>query len=210
MKGIFISFEGIEGSGKSTQASLLSKYLSEKGYETVLTAEPGGTPISLRIREILLSLDNKNMTHMTELLLYNAARVQHIHELIMPALNRGAFVITDRFTDSTYAYQGYGRGISLNLLDKIDLIATNNLRPNLTFLLDLDVEIGLMRNKGINKIDRLELENIEFHRKVRAGYLVLAKKEPDRIKIVDASLECNRVYEKIISIITNYITQHGL
>ncbi len=210
MKGIFISFEGIEGSGKSTQASLLSKYLSEKGYETVLTAEPGGTPISLKIREILLSLDNKNMTHVTELLLYNAARAQHIHELIMPALNRGAFVITDRFTDSTYAYQGYGRGISLNLLDSIDSIATNNLRPNITFLLDLDVEIGLMRNKGINKIDRLELEDIEFHKKVRAGYLALAEKEPDRIKIVDASLEHNRVYEKVISIITNYISQHGL
>jgi dTMP kinase len=210
LKGIFISFEGIEGSGKSTQASLLSKYLSEKGYETVLTAEPGGTPISQKIREILLSIDNKNMTYMTELLLYNAARVQHIHELIMPALNRGAFVITDRFTDSTYAYQGYGRGISLNLLDKIDLIATNNLRPDLTFLLDLDVETGLMRNKGINKIDRLELEDIEFHKKVRAGYLALAEKEPDRIKIVDASMEYNIVYKKVISIIANFISHLDL
>ncbi len=206
MKGIFISFEGIEGSGKSTQASLLSKYLSEKGYETVLTAEPGGTSIGEKIREILLSIDNKNMTSMTELLLYNAARAQHINELIIPALQKGAFVITDRFTDSTYAYQGYGRGISLDLLDKIDSIATNNLRPDITILLDLDVEVGLMRNKGINKIDRLELEDIEFHKKVRTGYLVLAEKESDRIKIIDASLEYNRIYEKVVSLITDYIS----
>lgn len=204
MRGFFISFEGIEGSGKSTQSILLSKYLSERGYETVLTAEPGGTSISQKIREILLSVNNKNMTHITELLLYNAARSQHIYELILPSLKRGAFVITDRFTDSTYAYQGYGRGLELTLIDKIDLIATNGLKPDLTILLDLAVEIGLMRNKGINKIDRLELEDIEFHKKVRAGYLALAEKEPQRIKIVDASLEYNKVCEKVISIIKEH------
>jgi len=127
------------------------------------------------------------MKPLTELLLYNAARAQHIEEVILPALNRGAVVITDRFTDSTFAYQGYGRGIDLNLLESIDKIATNGLRPDITVLLDLDVETGLKRNRRINKTDRLELEDVEFHKRVRKGYHELAAKEPERIKVLDAS-----------------------
>jgi len=187
MKGKFISFEGIEGTGKSTQAKLLQQGLLGLGYEVILTEEPGGTLISLRIREILLSVDHTNMKPLTELLLYNAARAQHIEEVILPALNRGAVVITDRFTDSTFAYQGYGRGIDLNLLESIDKIATNGLRPDITVLLDLDVETGLKRNRRINKTDRLELEDVEFHKRVRKGYHELAAKEPERIKVLDAS-----------------------
>jgi dTMP kinase len=187
MKGKFISFEGIEGTGKSTQAKLLQQGLLGLGYEVILTEEPGGTLISLRIREILLSVDHTNMKPLTELLLYNAARAQHIEEVILPALNRGAVVITDRFTDSTFAYQGYGRGIDLKLLESIDRIATNGLRPDMTILLDLDVETGLMRNRRINKTDRLELEDVEFHKRVRKGYHELAAKEPERIKVLDAS-----------------------
>ncbi|MFA5821440.1 MAG: dTMP kinase [Thermodesulfovibrionales bacterium] len=187
MKGKFISFEGIEGTGKSTQAKLLQQSLLGLGYEVILTEEPGGTLISLRIREILLSVDHTNMKPLTELLLYNAARAQHIEEVILPALNRGAVVITDRFTDSTFAYQGYGRGIDLDLLESIDKIATNGLRPDMTMLLDLDVETGLKRNRRINKTDRLELEDVEFHQRVRKGYHELAAKEPERIKVLDAS-----------------------
>ncbi len=202
MKGKFISFEGIEGTGKSTQAKLLQQSLLGLGYEVILTEEPGGTLISLRIREILLSVDHTNMKPLTELLLYNAARAQHIEEVILPALNRGAVVITDRFTDSTFAYQGYGRGIDPDLLESIDRIATNGLRPDMTMLLDLDVETGLKRNRRINKTDRLELEDVEFHERVRKGYHELAAKEPERIKVLDASGgigELNIVIAKIIS-----------
>ena len=205
MKGRFISLEGIEGTGKSTQAKLLSDYLKEKGFEVVLTEEPGGTQIGLRIRELLLSVEHKGMTAVTELLLYNASRSQHIREIILPAINRGAIVITDRFTDSTIAYQGFGRGIDQGLIDSIDLIATERLRPDITILLDLDAEVGLKRNKGINKTDRLELEDLEFHQRVRNGYHTLAEKEPERIKLIDASAGIQEIHNRISSIITNFI-----
>ncbi len=200
-KGIFISLEGIEGTGKSTQAKLLSKHLSKKGYKTVRTQEPGGTLISSQIRKVLLSTKHHKMDYMTELLLYNAARIQHIKEKIVPALREGRVVITDRFSDSTVAYQGFGRGISLKLIDSLDRIATSGMRPDLTILLDLEVETGLMRNKHINKIDRLELEDVEFHRKVRKGFLELAAMEPERIKIVKASKGLDEVHREIVKIV---------
>ena len=205
MKGKFISFEGIEGTGKSTQAKLLQQGLLGLGHEVILTEEPGGTLISLRVREILLSVDHTNMKPLTELLLYNAARAQHIEEVILPALNRGAVVITDRFTDSTFAYQGYGRGIDLDLLESIDKIATNGLRPDITVLLDLDVETGLKRNRRINKTDRLELEDVEFHERVRKGYHELAAKEPERIKVLDASVGIEEINIVIAGIIADFL-----
>lgn len=205
MKGRFISLEGIEGTGKSTQAKLLSDYLKEKGFDVVLTEEPGGTQIGLRIRELLLSVEHKGMTAVTELLLYNASRSQHIREIILPAISRGAIVITDRFTDSTIAYQGFGRGIDPGLIDSIDLIATGRLRPDITILLDLDAEVGLKRNKRINKTDRLELEDLEFHQRVRNGYHNLAEKEPERIKLIDASAGIQEIHNRVSSIITNFI-----
>jgi len=205
MKGKFISFEGIEGTGKSTQAKLLQEHLAGGGREVVLTEEPGGTLISLRIREILLSVDHKNMQPVTELLLYNAARTQHIREVILPAVERGAIVITDRFTDSTFAYQGYGRGIDFNLLDSIDGIATNRLRPDLTLLLDLDVETGLKRNRKINKSDRLELEDVEFHQRVRKGYHELAAKEPGRIKLIPASGSIREIQDMLVRVIKDVL-----
>jgi dTMP kinase len=208
-KGLFISFEGIEGSGKSTQAKLLKEYLLKSKYNVVLTVEPGGTLIGEEIRRILLSLENKNMLPKTELLLYNASRAQHIEELILPSLEDGKVVITDRFTDSTIAYQGYGRGIDLSLILDIDRIVNNSLRPNVTILLDLDVEEGLRRNRGINKRDRLEFEEIEFHKRVRVGYLEIASKERDRIKIIDASGSIEDVHEKIKCIITEVLERWG-
>ncbi|BCB95662.1 thymidylate kinase [Dissulfurispira thermophila] len=200
-KGIFISFEGIEGTGKTTQAKLLSEHLTKKGYKVILTHEPGGTVIGNRIREILLHVDHREMSYMTELLLYNAARAQHLSEKIIPALNEGYIVITDRFTDSTTAYQGYGRGIDMQLIMSIDSIATGGIKPHLTVLFDLDVEIGLKRNKGINKVDRLELEDIEFHKKVREGYLKIAEAESERIKVIDASLPLEIVAQKVEEIV---------
>lgn len=201
MRGIFISVEGIEGTGKSTQATLLAKYLKEKGCGVTQTAEPGGTRISLRIRELLLSPESTDMEPMTELLLYNAARVQHIKEIVMPALLRGEVVITDRFSDSTMAYQGYGRGIGLDLIDSLDSVATGRLRPHLTILLDIDVDTGLMRNRKLQKHDRLELEDISFHEKVRKGFLGMAAREQDRIRLVDCSGDIEAVHRNIVGIV---------
>ena len=205
MKGILISFEGIEGTGKTIQSKLLYEYLLKKGYKAVLTEEPGGTRIGLKIRELLLSVENKEMTSFAELLLYNASRAQHIKEAVLPAINRGAVVITDRFIDSTIAYQGYGRGIDLNLIYSIDKIVTAGLRPDITILLDLDVEAGLKRNRGINKVDRLELEDVEFHKLVRSGYLEIAAKEPERIKLIDASGGIKEIHSKTVSIVMDFI-----
>lgn len=207
MKGIFISFEGIEGSGKSTQANLLYKYLINKGFKVILTEEPGGTRIGKKIRKVLLDSKNKDILPITELLLYNASRAQHINEVIIPSLNKGVIVITDRFTDSTFAYQGYGRGIDLNIIFAIDKLSTSSLRPDITFLLDLDVEIGLKRNQGINKADRLELEDIEFHNRVRKGYIELASKEPDRIKLIDASKNITFTHNKIVKLAMNFLSK---
>ncbi len=200
MRGVFISLEGIEGTGKSTQTRLLAGYLREKGFHVVETAEPGGTPISLKIRELLLSVDNKEMDAVTELLLYNAARVQHIRQVILPALEKGDIVVTDRFSDSTTAYQGYGRGIDLELIDTLDRISTGRVRPDITVLLDVDVAAGLRRNRKANKSDRLELEDISFHERVRKGFMAIASKEPERVNLVDCSDSIETVRRKIIGI----------
>ncbi len=206
MKGILISFEGIEGTGKTSQSRLLSGYLVKKGYTVVLTEEPGGTHIGCKIRDLLLSVEYKGMTSITELLLYNASRAQHIKEVILPALKGGSVVITDRFTDSTVAYQGYGRRIDLSFIDLMEKIVTEGLKPDITLVLDLDVKTGLMRNKGINKTDRLELEDLEFHRRVRNGYLEIAAKDPGRIKLINASESIEQVHNKIVSIVEDFIT----
>lgn len=207
MKGIFISLEGIEGTGKTTQAGLLAEYLSGKGFTVTKTEEPGGTRISLKIRDILLSPESRGMAPVTELLLYNASRVQHIRETIMPALERGEVVVTDRFSDSTVAYQGYGRGIDLGLINSLDLISTNRLRPDITVLLDIDVETGLRRNRRINKKDRLEMEDVSFHEKVRKGFIELAAKEKKRIKVVDCSGTAETVHKNIIVVIDDFLKE---
>jgi dTMP kinase len=200
--GFFISLEGIEGTGKTTQSAYLSDRLAALGLSCLLTHEPGDTVIGEKIREVLLHTGHKEMTFMTELLLYNAARAQLLDEKIRPALARGMIVITDRFSDSTVAYQGYGRGIDLELIASLDSIATRCTKPDLTLLFDLDTETGLRRNRKINKIDRLELEDISFHTKVRQGFNEIARKEPGRVRIIDASLPLEEVQEaawKILS-----------
>ena len=205
MKGIFISFEGIEGTGKTTQAGFLSERLGAEGRDVFLTYEPGGTIVGKKIREVLLEPDHTEMSYVTELLLYNADRAQHLAEKIVPALGEGKVVITDRFSDSTVAYQGYGRGIDLALILSIDNIATAGIRPDLTILFDLDAETGLRRNKKMNKVDRLELEDVEFHKKVREGFLKIAEAEPDRVRIVDASRPIEQVRGEIWSIVRQFV-----
>ncbi len=208
--GFFISLEGIEGTGKTTQAALLAERLSKIGFDVFLTQEPGGTVIGSRIREILLLPDHSEMSFMTELLLYNAARAQLLSEKIGPALKEGKIVITDRFSDSTVAYQGYGRGIDLALIASLDAIATSGIRPDLTLLFDLDIETGLRRNRKINKVDRLELEDIEFHQRVLKGFNEIAKKDPIRVKIIDASLPLEKVQKILWEIVDAAMREKGL
>jgi dTMP kinase len=210
VKGVFISFEGIEGTGKSTQTHLLAGYLRRKGLHVVETAEPGGTPISLKIRELLLSVDNKDMDAVTELLLYNAARVQHIRRVILPALERGDIVVTDRFSDSTTAYQGYGRGINLELIETLDLISTGRMRADITILLDVDVTTGLKRNRKANKSDRLELEDISFHERVRKGFIAIASKEKKRVKLIACSDGVDTVHDRVIEIIEAFLKARNI
>jgi dTMP kinase len=205
MRGTFISFEGIEGTGKSTLTGLLANHLREKGFTVTETAEPGGTAISQKIREILLSPAHTEMDAVTELLLYNASRVQHIRQIILPALERGEIVVTDRFIDSTVAYQGFGRGIDPGLIEDLDRIATNRMRPDITILLDIDAASGLSRNRKANKSDRLELEDISFHERVREGFVAIASKEPERIKLVDCSGSLEEVNAKVAGIIDAFL-----
>lgn len=193
----FISFEGIEGAGKSTQVRLLGDYLRAKGYDVLTTEEPGGTEVGLKIRKILLDPHN-SMNPLTELLLYSAVRAEHIREVIYPALMRGTIVIIDRFSDSTLAYQGYGRGIDLAIIKTLNEIVAPGLKPFVSFLLDIDASEGLRRNAGARKEDRFELETIEFHNRVREGYLQIAREEGGRVKIIDASGEIEEVNKKII------------
>jgi dTMP kinase len=196
----FISFEGIEGSGKSTQTKRLAGYFREKGREVIETVEPGGTDIGTKIRELLLEPGN-HMDSLTELLLYYSSRAQHVKEIIYPALMANKVVITDRFTDSTLAYQGYARGVDVSIIDRLNDIVVPDLKPTVTFLLDLDVEEGLRRNRQAQKEDRFELETVEFHKRVRSGFLEIAGKDPDRVKIVDASKNPDEISNAIFGII---------
>ncbi len=209
MSGLFISLEGIEGTGKTTQSRLLAEHLRGLGHTVVETAEPGGTGIGQKIREILLAPDHDHMHHVAELLLYNAARVQHLNEVILPTLRRGETVITDRFSDSTTAYQGYGRGIDLGLISDIDRIATGVLRPDLTILLDIEVQTGLSRNRAANKNDRFEMEEIAFHERVRQGFLRIAADEPGRFRLISCEKGIEQVRRDIIAVVDQFLLSRG-
>lgn len=182
MKGKFITFEGSEGSGKSTHIRLLGNYLRGKGYRVVLLREPGYTDIGEKIRKILLDPKNKNMCAYSEMLLYMAARSQLVKEIILPYLRKGSIVICDRFLDSTRAYQGYAMGVSLKLIDSLGGLVSRGINPQLTIFLDIEAKKGLSR-AGKTR-DRIEKRPLSFHAKVRRGYLRLARREPIRIKIV--------------------------
>jgi len=211
-KGIFVTFEGIEGSGKSTQVNLFCEHLERNGIAYVRTVEPGGTTISNEIRKILLSVEHSGMTSLTELLLYAAARAQHVGEVIRPSLEKGLVVVCDRFTDSTMAYQGFARGIDRELIRSLNNICTEGIAPDITFLLDLDSETGLRRNREARKIDRLELEDLSFHTRVREGYRTIAAEEGGRIRMIDSSRDIDEIAGEIRGIFHDHITgrAHGV
>jgi dTMP kinase len=203
MRGFFITFEGIEGSGKTTQISLLADYLVAAGRSVRLTREPGGTPIGDQVRKILLDPANAALDPRAELLLYAAGRAQHLAEFIRPALEGGAIVLCDRFSDATYAYQGHGRGLDLELIGDLDRLVTGGMRPDLTILLDIDASKGLARARGRNSRHglgaeaRFENEHLPFHERVRRGYLELARREPGRFRVVDASRQPEAVHREV-------------
>lgn len=202
MKGLLITFEGVEGCGKSTQVKRLAQRVKEWGRDVLVTREPGGTAIGEKIREILLNPDNAALSDTAELLLYAAARAQHVDEVIKPALANGTIVLCDRYVDSTTAYQGGGRGASRELLDQLRRIATSGLDADLTLLLDVPVDEGLERAKSRTAADRIEQEKIDFHQRVRDAYLVLAEQEPERIHVIDSTNPIDAVANEAWNIVS--------
>lgn len=206
LPGLFITLEGPEGAGKTTQLKLLSKFLDEHNVAHVITRDPGGTSIGKPIRRILL--DAKSVIHpVTELLLYEADRAQNVSEVIVPALKEGKVVFCDRYIDSTLAYQGYGRQLDFKLIELLNEIATQNLQPDLTILFDIESSAGLARLHPSGH-DRLEKEALEFHQKVRSGYLELAKRQPQRWRIIDAAGPMSAVQEELKRLVSEALDNH--
>jgi dTMP kinase len=208
--GFFITFEGIEGCGKTTQLKLVAQSLEEQGHTVCRTREPGGTELGIHIRKLLLSEKNSGLTHLSEALLYMADRFQHIEEVIQPALEAGQIVLCDRYHDSTIAYQGYARRIPLNFLDAIWKNSGSAVEPDLTLLLDLEPKAGLERSLqklAAQQIDesRFEKEALEFHTRVRDGFLTLARENSKRIRVIDATRSIGTVHADIVKTIANEI-----
>lgn len=197
-KGLFITFEGADGCGKTTQQLLAGKYLEDKGYNVLITREPGAKGLGEKIREILLNYDG-DVSDKCESFLFLADRAQHVDIMIKPAVQQGQIVLCDRYTDSTAAYQGYGRQQDLDRINMLNEIATSALKPDLTIVFDIDVETSQKR-VGKEK-DRMESAGIEFHNRVRNGYLELAKLEPERIKVIDASKTIEEIHDEVKVII---------
>ncbi len=202
---MFITFEGIEGTGKSTQIKLLASALKKRGLESVITRQPGGSSLGAELRSMLLNAENTQITGQAELFLYLADRAQHVAELVRPSLAEGKAVLCDRFADSTVAYQGYGRGLDPKLLHMLNEVAVNGCWPNLTILLDIDPETGLRRAVSRNmragtcvSEGRFEAESLDFHTRVREGYLTWAAINKDRIKVVDASGNIDEVFAGVM------------
>jgi dTMP kinase len=203
----FITFEGGDGSGKTTQIKVLESYLRDRGREYISTREPGGTSLGKMLRQVLLQVGEQEIAPSTELFLYLADRAQHVSEVIAPAIAVGKIVLCDRFTDSTLAYQGYGRGIDLNQLKRFNDVADQGMRPDLTFLLDCPVAQGLARTArrpvrtGQPREDRFEREEMEFHEKVRRGFIEMARQEPERFRVIDAARSEQEVTAEVRRII---------
>jgi dTMP kinase len=208
---LFITFEGVEGSGKTSQIQRLKKYLTQKGIPSKVTREPGGSPIGEKVRKILLNPDHREMIPMTELLLYEAARAQHVKEVLKPLLKKGGIILCDRFCDATLAYQGYGRRIDLEWIGRLNRLSSQGIKPDVTFLLDCPSVVGLNRALQRNRTlkqereERFEREEIQFHRRVRKGYLAIARKEPHRVKVIDTREGEEKVFEKIRKIVDNLL-----
>jgi dTMP kinase len=212
MAGWFITFEGVEGSGKTTQIRLAGEFLREKGLPVVETQEPGGTPLGERIREILLNQGGFDISGEAEVFLFAAARAQHSDAVIRPALDKGQVILCDRFSDATIAYQAYGRGLALEAVREICRFASRGLSPRLTLLFDLPVEKGLERafrriagREEDSREDRFEREHLDFHRRIRKGYLAIAREEPGRVKIIDASRDIESTRREVRAILSSLL-----
>ena len=202
MNGLFITFEGADGCGKTTQIKLLNEYLENKGYKTLLTREPGAKGLGEKVREILLNYDGE-VSPVCESFLFLADRAQNVDCIIKPAVKAGTIVLCDRHTDSTIAYQGYGRGVDMSELHRLNNIATSGMKPDLTFVFDVDVQTSQSR-VGSEK-DRMESAGIEFFERVRKGFLEIAKQEPERVKVIDSTQSIEEIHKQVIGYIENAI-----
>jgi dTMP kinase len=210
LAGAFITFEGIDGSGKSTQLKMLATYLRSRGLDVVTTREPGGTPLGNRLREALLQT-GEHVDPLAELLLYAADRAQHVRTLLRPSLALGKIVLSDRYADATAAYQGAGRGFPPELIETVIRLATEGLKPGLTLLFDLSVEDSLARTRrrGNGEQDRLDAENADFHSRVRDAYLRIAAVEPQRVKVIPAGGSINETQAQVLDIVMPFIRKHA-
>jgi dTMP kinase len=208
-RGRFITLEGIEGAGKSTQIAAIRSLLEGRGLAVVTTREPGGSPIAERIRSLLLEPGNAGMSPLAELLLVFAARAEHLHKVIEPALARGAWVLCDRFTDATYAYQGGGRGLDLGAIGVLERLVQGDLRPDLTLVMDLPPSVGLERARGRGGTDRFESEREAFFERARRVYLERASAWPDRFRVVDAAAPLSVVTLEVCRLVTEHLDDPG-
>ncbi|SRR5579875_987929 len=204
---MFITFEGVEGSGKSTQAELLKVFLLKQGHEVALTREPGWGALGRLIRKMLLEEKDLDLDPLAELYLFCADRTQHVRDFIKPMLKEGYIVICDRFTDSTIAYQGYGRRIDLELVERVSKTAALSLKPDLTILLNLPVRVGLSRLEKRSGKTKIDEEPVEFHERVRSGYISIAQKEPKRVKVVNATRDIDEVQEEIRTVVLGRLSR---
>ncbi|MDG2145439.1 MAG: dTMP kinase [Porticoccaceae bacterium] len=207
MQGKFITIEGTEGVGKTTNIEFIQHWLNRRGVEFVSTREPGGTPLAEQVRELLLTPREEKVGDSTELLLMFAGRAQHLDQVILPALDSGTSVLCDRFTDASYAYQGFGREMDGSLIAKLEQIVQGDLRPDLTLILDIPVEVGLKRASERSTPDRFEQEQIEFFDRVRQGYLKIAEENPERCAVIDASQSLEQVQASIEAVLENFYSQ---
>ena len=201
-KGLFITFEGADGCGKTTQIKLLDEYLRHNGFKTLLTREPGAKGLGVKIREILLNYDGE-VSSKCESFLFLADRAQHADCIIKPAIENGTIVLCDRHTDSTIAYQGYGRGVNITELKRLNGLAVGSLKPNLTFVFDIDIVTSM--NRVGNEKDRMESSGVEFFERVRQGYLEIAKLEPERVKVIDSTKSIEEIHNQVLELIKNVI-----
>lgn len=208
MKGLFITLEGGDGAGKSTQIDNITRFFEKKGLVVVHTREPGGTEIGEKLRGILLDKNNTEMSPVTEMMIYASSRAQHVREKILPALERGEIVICDRFTDSSIAYQAYGRGLG-DMVAEVNAYATGGLEPDITFWMDIDPEAGKARASKAGELDRLELEKMDFHYRVYDGYSKIAQKYPDRVKRIDAAESVDVIKDKIYAYLEELCSRNG-
>ncbi len=206
-KGKFITIEGSEGSGKSTNIHFIQEYLSKKNIEFISTREPGGTPVAEKIRDLLLDKANSSLCDDAELLLMFAARSQHLNELIIPALDAGKWVLSDRFTDASFAYQGGGRGLSWDKISQLEQWVQGSLRPDATILLDIPVDIGMERVHQRGETDRFEQEQLSFFNRIREAYLKLAKENPERFHIIDTQPSIEDVRKQLATVMEKLMVQ---